>query len=129
MKIGLYLKTVTGAALGVASAVFGPMDAMFYGLVFCIVADYITGICAAVYNKSLDSRTGFLGILKKIVILVVVALSYRVGEIAGVTAIRDVVIGFYIANEGLSILENAARMNIKCMEKLKVFLAQIGESK
>ena len=129
MKIALYLKTVTGALLGIASAVFGPLDALFYGLVFCVVADYITGICAAVYKRNLDSRTGFLGILKKIVILTVVALAHTVGEIAGVPAVRDVVIGFYIANEGLSILENAAKMNIKCVEKLKVFLTQIGENK
>ena len=127
MKIAPYLKTVTGALLGVASTIFGPLDALFYGLVFCIVADYITGICAAVYERNLDSRTGFLGILKKIVILTVVALSHTIGEVAGVSAIRELVIGFYIANEGLSILENAAKMNIKCMEKLKVFLAQIGE--
>ena len=127
MKIALYIKTVTGALLGVVSTIFGPLDALFYGLVFCIVADYITGICAAVYKRTLDSRTGFLGILKKIVILTVVALSHTIGEVAGVPAIRELVIGFYIANEGLSILENAAKMNIKCMEKLKVFLAQIGE--
>ena len=127
MRMSLYLKTLAGAFAGVVSAVFGRLDAYFYGLVFCIVADYITGICAAVYEKKLDSRTGFLGILKKIVILTVVALSHTVGEVADIPAIRDMVIGFYIANEGLSILENAARMNIKGTEKLKQFLTQLKE--
>lgn len=127
MKMTLYLKAVSVAFCGIASTVFGPLDAYLYGLVFCIVADYITGICAAVYEKSLDSRTGFVGILKKIVILTVVALSHTVGEMANMPAIRDMVIGFYIANEGLSILENSARMNIKGTEKLKDFLRQLGE--
>lgn len=129
MRITFYLKAVAVAFCGIASTVFGPLDAYFYGLVFCIVADYITGICAAVYEKSLDSRTGFVGILKKIVILTVVALSHTVGEVANIPAIRDMVIGFYIANEGLSILENSARMNIKGTEKLKEFLRQLGENK
>ena len=128
MKTAVYLKAVTGAFVGIVSTVFGPMDAYFYGLVFCIVADYITGLCAAVYEKTLDSRTGFVGILKKIVILTVVALSHTVGEVLCLPAVRDMVIGFYIANEGLSILENAARMNIKGTEKLKKFLTQLGET-
>ena len=127
MKTTFYLKTVTGALIGVISTLFGSLDAYLYGLMFCIVADYITGICAAFYEKKLDSRTGFVGILKKIVILTVVALSHTLGEVANIPTIRNVVIGFYIANEGLSILENAARMNIKGTEKLKEFLTQLSE--
>ena len=118
----LYLKGVTGAIAGI---VFGPLDGLFYSLVFCVVADYITGICAAVYQKKLDSRIGYVGILKKVVLMTVVALAYIIGQVAGVPAIRDVVIGFYIANEGLSILENASKMNIKYTEKLKNWLSQL----
>lgn len=121
----LYLKGVTGAIAGIASVVFGPLDGLFYSLVFCVVADYITGICAAVYQKKLDSRIGYVGILKKVVLMTVVALAYIIGQVAGVPAIRDVVIGFYIANEGLSILENASKMNIKYTEKLKNWLSQL----
>lgn len=128
MKATFCLKTVAGAFVGILSTLFGNLDAYLYGLVFCIIADYITGICAAVYEKSLDSRTGFVGILKKIVILTVVALSHTLGEVANVPTIRNVVIGFYIANEGLSILENAARMNIKGTKKLKEFLKQLSET-
>lgn len=127
MKTTVFIKTLTGAAAGLVSVIFGPLNAYFYGLVICIIADYLTGICAAVYERKLDSRTGFLGILKKFVILIVVALSHVVGEIAGAPAVRDMVIGFYIANEGLSILENAARMNVKGTQKLKKFLIQLGQ--
>ncbi len=129
MNLAVYLKALTGVFMGIIATVFGPLDALFYGLIFCIVADYITGICSAIYEKNLDSRTGFLGILKKIVILIVVALSNTVGEVLALPATRDMVIGFYIANEGLSILENAARMNIKGTEKLKKFLLQLTEEK
>lgn len=126
-KITLYLKSVTAALAGIASAVFGPLNTLFYGLVFCVVADYITGICAAIYQKKLDSRVGYMGILKKVVLMMIVALAYTVGQVAGVPAIRDVVIGFYIANEGLSILENASKMNIKYTEKLKNWLSQLSD--
>ncbi|MBO5733572.1 MAG: phage holin family protein [Clostridia bacterium] len=127
MKITLYLKAVTGALAGIVSAVFGPLDAFFYGLVFCVVADYITGICAAIYEKKLDSRVGYVGILKKVVIMTIVALAHTIGQVATIPEIRDVVIGFYIANEGISILENASKMNIKYTNKLKNWLTQLQE--
>ena len=66
-----------------------------------------------------------MGILKKVVLMTVVALAHVVGNVADVPAIRDIVIGFYIANEGLSILENAAKMDIKYTEKLKNWLCQL----
>ena len=124
-KMALYLKSVTGVLAGIISAIFGPLNTLFYGLVFCVVADYITGICAAIYQRKLDSRVGYMGILKKVVLMTVVALAHVVGNVADVPAIRDIVIGFYIANEGLSILENAAKMDIKYTEKLKNWLSQL----
>ncbi len=126
-KMALYLKAFTAALAGIASAVFGPLDALFCGLVFCVVADYITGICAAVYERKLDSRTGYVGILKKVVLMTIVALAHVVGQVSAMPAVRDIVIGFYIVNEGLSILENASKMNIKYTEKLKDFLWQLQE--
>lgn len=126
-KITFCVKSAAGVAAGIASAVFGPLNTLFYGLLFCVVADYITGICAAIYQRRLDSRAGFDGILKKAVLMTVVALAHVVGKVIGIAAIRDVVIGFYIANEGLSILENAAKMDIKYTEKLKTWLSQLRE--
>ncbi len=128
-KMALYFKTVAGALTGIASAVFGPLDAFFYGLVFCVVADYLTGICAAIYERKLDSRVGYAGILKKVVLMTIVALAHVVGAVAKIPEIRDVVIGFYIANEGISILENAAKMNIKYTKKLKNWLIQLQDDK
>ncbi len=125
MDKATYLKMIVGALSGIASTLFGSLDAMLYGLLFCVCADYITGICAAVYEKKLNSRTGFCGILKKIVILTIVALSHVLGNIVGTPSLRDLIIGFYIANESLSILENATRMQIKYTGKLKDILEQL----
>lgn len=122
-----YTKVVCGALSGMVSALFGTMDAFFYGLLFCISADYITGILAALYEQKLDSRVGFRGVLKKIVILTIVSLAHFLGEVTKIPALRDLVIGFYIANESLSILENATRMQIPCTDKLKDVLKQLKE--
>ncbi|MBQ4086986.1 MAG: phage holin family protein [Clostridia bacterium] len=121
------IKMLSGMAGGLLSALFGEPDAFLYGLLFCICADYITGILAAIYRKSLNSRTGFRGILKKIVILILVSLSYRLGEVVHFPALRDVICTFYIANESLSVLENAAVMQIPYSEKLKTILEQLKE--
>ena len=120
-----YTKVVCGALSGMVSTLFGTMDAFFYGLLFCISADYITGILAALYEQKLDSRVGFRGVLKKIVILTIVSLAHFLGEVTKIPALRDLVIGFYIANESLSIL--ATRMQIPCTDKLKDVLKQLKE--
>ncbi len=127
MDIVTWIKMVCGAIAGLLSYVFGGLDVLLTALLICIVIDYITGICAAIYQGRLNSTTGFRGILKKVVILLVVALAYTVGHIVGVDSVRDLVIGFYIANEGISILENAGRMNVPVCKQLAVILEQLRE--
>ncbi len=125
MEKTLWIKTACAALGGMVSALFGQPDALLYALLFAVCADYITGLFAAAYEKKLSSRTGFRGIMKKIVILILVALSYRIGQTIGITELRDMVCGFYIANESLSVLENASRMDIPCTKKLKHVLEQL----
>lgn len=125
MEKTIWIKAIGAALGGMLSALFGQPDALLYALLFAICADYITGLFAAAYEKKLSSRTGFRGIMKKIVILILVALSYRIGKIVELSALRDMVCGFYIANESLSVLENAARMDIPCTGKLKDVLEQL----
>ena len=100
---------------------------MMQVLLFCIIADYISGIMAALYLGKLNSKVGFKGIVKKIAILLVVALAVEIGRVTGATMIRDRVIGFYIANEGISILENVGRMDVPYLSKLKDILEQLKE--
>lgn len=98
---------------------------LFVALLWCVLIDYITGICTAIYQKRLNSETGFKGILKKFVILCIVALAHELAVVVGVPELRDLVVGFYIANEGISILENAGKMNIPVAKGLSEFLEQL----
>lgn len=104
----------------------GGIDVALQSLIIVIVIDYLTGIASAVYNKELSSKTGLKGILKKFSYLLVVALSVVVDNLLGQSGlIRTLVIYFFVANDGLSIVENMAEMNIKLPNKLIDALEQI----
>ena len=120
-----WIKLVCGAVAGLISFIFGGLDMLFSALLVCIVVDYLTGVLAALYEKRLNSEVGFRGIIKKVVILLIVVLAHMIENAAGISGIRDIVIGFYIANEGISILENAGRMNVPVCDKLAKYLEQV----
>ena len=121
------IKVVFSAIMTALSYLFGGFDGLLIALIFCIVADYITGVLAAIYEKKLNSQVGFKGIIKKVVILIIVALSVEISAITGADSIRDLVICFYIANEGISLLENAGRMDVPFLSKLKDLLEQLKD--
>lgn len=82
-------------------------------LMLCVVFDYFTGIFAAWAEKTLSSRIGFVGIAKKAIIFILVAVCHKVDLVLGnAHFFRDAVVFFYIANEMLSILENAGRIGV-----------------
>lgn len=120
-----WTKITFGVISSVLTYLFGGADMLLKALIFCIIADYITGIMSAVYLRKLNSHTGYKGILKKIAILVTVALGHIIGMLVGQESVREIVIGFYIANEGISILENVGRMDVKYLDKLKDILEQL----
>ena len=108
----------------------GGMDGFLFALVAFVVIDYITGVMCAVVDRKLSSEVGFRGIFKKIVIFCMVAVAHIIDtQILGVagdgSAIRTAVIFFYLANEGLSILENTTRLGLPVPDKLKSILAQL----
>lgn len=104
----------------------GGFDVAIQSLLIVIVIDYLTGIASAIYNKELSSKTGFKGIIKKFCYLLVVALSVVIDNLLGQSGlIRSLVIYFFVANDGLSIIENMAEMNIKLPQKLIDALEQI----
>ena len=117
---------ITGIAGGVIASLFGAWDKLLWALVVLMVLDYVTGVIKGIYTKKLSSDIGFKGLLKKIMILVIVALSNVAQQLTGENiAIREIVIMFYIANEGISILENASVLLPKTPEKLKDILLQL----
>lgn len=104
----------------------GGVDIALQSLLIVIVIDYLTGIASAIYNKELSSKIGFKGIIKKFSYLLVVALSVVIDNLLGQSGlIRSLVIYFFVANDGLSIIENMAEMNVKLPQKLINALEQI----
>lgn len=109
----------------------GGNDGFIYALLAFVVIDYITGIMCAIADKELSSEVGFKGICKKVLIFALVGIGnlldiYILGQ-AGI--LRNVVIFFYLSNEGVSILENSAHLGLPVPEKLKEILKQLHNGK
>ena len=105
----------------------GGCDGLLYALLAFVVIDYITGIMCAVVDKKLSSAVGFKGICKKVLVLMLVGVANVVDiHIVGTgSALRSAVICFYLSNEGLSLLENAAHIGLPIPDKMKDVLAQL----
>ena len=105
----------------------GGVDGLMIALVIFMVLDYITGLMCAVIDKKLSSAVGFNGICKKVLILMLVGVANVVDiHIVGTgSALRSAVICFYLPNEGLSLLENAAHIGLPIPDKMKDVLAQL----
>ena len=124
-----WLKAAAAALGGAAAYLWGPWDALIIALVIFVVLDYITGIAKAAICRELSSKAGFHGLLKKVAIFVLVAIGTVMDSVipAANHAIRSAVIMFYIANEGLSILENAGEIGLPMPEALKAALKKLSE--
>jgi len=107
----------------------GGFDGLLYALVVFMVVDYITGVMCAVSDKKLSSAVGFKGICRKVLILMLVGIANLLDvEVIGTGAVlRTAVIFFYLSNEGVSLLENAAHLGLPIPEKLKAILAQLHD--
>lgn len=107
----------------------GGLDGLLTALLILMVIDYITGIMCAIVDKKLSSAVGFKGICKKVLILMLVGVAHIVDmHVVGTgEALRSAVICFYLSNEGVSVLENAAHLGLPVPEKLKVILAQLHD--
>lgn len=108
----------------------GGLDAILICLIAMLVIDYITGVLSAVHSSTVNSEIGWKGIVKKVVTLLIVALAFIIETATdGLFAIREIVIMFFIANEAISIIENAGKIGIPIPEKLKNILTQIKGEK
>lgn len=125
MNNGVKAALATLCAIG--GFLFGDMDGLMYTLIALIVLDYISGVIAAVIEKKLSSEIGAKGIAKKVLMLLIVAVA----NIVDINVIREghvlksVTIFFYIANEGISLLENGSRLGVPFPKKLLDVLEQL----
>ncbi len=120
--------TIFGSLIGFF---LGDLDIFIYSLTAFVIGDYISGIIRAGFERKLSSKIGFKGILKKIMIFIIVGIANICDKnlIKNQAMIRSSIIFFYIANEGLSILENALAMDLPIPKKLKILLEQFKEEK
>ena len=116
--------TATGGWLG---WFLGGCDGLLYALIAFVVIDYITGVMCAVIDHRLSSEVGFKGIFKKVLIFLLVGVAniLDVQVIGTGCVLRTAVIFFYISNEGVSLLENAAYLGLPVPEKIKTVLEQL----
>lgn len=125
-----YIKIFLGLFNSAIGYLLGGFDTMLISLLIFMIIDYITGIIKAIIDKKLSSKIGYIGICKKFLILFVIVISTILDRIVGLdNSIRYLVIGFYLANEGLSILENAVEIGIPVPEKIKDVLNNINEER
>lgn len=107
----------------------GGCDGLLYALIAFVVIDYITGVMCAVTDKKLSSAVGFKGICRKVLIflLVGIANALDVQVIGSSSVLRTAVIFFYISNEGVSLLENAAHLGLPVPDRIKTVLEQLHD--
>lgn len=119
---------ITSAAVcGVCGFLWGQADGFLYALMAFMCIDYISGVIAACVCHELSSKVGFRGLAKKCMILMLVVVGHLLDAhvLGGGSVCRSAVIGFYIANEGISILENCGAIGIPLPQKLLDVLKQL----
>ena len=107
----------------------GGCDGLLYALIAFVAIDYITGGMCAINDHSLSSEVGFRGICRKVLIFLLVGIAniLDVNVIGTGSVLRTAVIFFYISNEGVSLMENAAHLGLPVPEKIKVVLEQLHD--
>lgn len=128
-----YFKIII-AALGTGITwLFGTWDTALIVLVSFMALDYLTGVLRAIVNKEVSSDTGLKGIARKTVIFIVLIVAVLLDRLlnTGTWVFRTLICYFYIANEGISLLENCAGLGLPIPDKLKDSLVQLkdGEKK
>ena len=123
------IQLVFTAVGGLLGYFLGGSDGLLYALLAFVVADYITGMMCAIADKTLSSEVGFKGICRKVLIFLLVGIANVLDvQVIGTGCIlRTAVIFFYISNEGVSLLENAAHLGLPIPEKLKDILEQLHD--
>ena len=117
---------ISSTLFTVVAYFLGGWDNALKTLILVMDLDYIPGICKAIKQKKLNSKAGLLGFLKKFGYLVIVALAVVIDHLSGETGVvRTMVIYFFIANDGLSILENWGAIGLPLPKKIFELLEQL----
>ena len=130
-RLLIRLKAGLAALGGVVGWFFGEVDGLLYTLIAFVVVDYLTGVLKAIVEKKLSSSLGAKGITKKIIVFLLVGIAHLLDReiLKAGDMLRNAVVFFYIANEGISIFENSIILGLPVPEKLKDVLLNLGKSK
>ena len=107
----------------------GGCDGLLYALIAFVVIDYITGVMCAISDKTLSSEVGFKGICRKVLVFLLVGIGniIDVQVLGSPGVLRTAVIFFYLSNEGVSLLENAAHLGLPVPDAIKTVLEQVHD--
>ena len=121
-----FVFTAVGGWLGYF---IGGCDGLLIALVVFVAVDYLTGVMCAISDKKLSSEVGFKGICRKVLIFLLVGIANILdAQVIGTgSVLRTAVIFFYLSNEGVSLLENAAHLGLPVPEKIKTVLEQLHD--
>lgn len=124
-----WIKVFFTAIGGYLGLFLGGCDGFLYALLVFIILDYITGLMVAIMQRKVSSEIGFLGICKKVLIFMLVAVGQIIDSkiIGQGGVIRTAIIFFYLSNEGISIIENASMMGLPIPQKLRDVLEQLKD--
>ncbi|MCX0403682.1 phage holin family protein [Clostridium perfringens] len=130
-KLFDYIKLLVMALGTGLTWLLGVWDMPLITLVIFMILDQLTGVIRGYVNKDLSSDVGLKGIARKCVILIVLIVAVSLDRLlnTGSWMFRTMVAYFYIANEGISLLENCASLGAPIPEKLKDALIQLKEGK
>ena len=107
----------------------GGCDGLLYALIAFVAIDYITGVMCAISDKTLSSEVGFRGICRKVLIFLLVGIGniIDVQVLGSPGVLRTAVIFFYLSNEGVSLMENAAHLGLPVPDAIKTVLEQLHD--
>lgn len=125
------IKSISAILCGLAGFLWGEMDGLMVALIAFICIDYITGLIVGAVQHKLNSQVGFIGLIRKALILIVVSVAHIIDTqiLGGESSVfRSAACGLYLANEGLSILENCGKLGVPYPRKLRDILEQLRDN-
>jgi len=126
----LWIQAICAAVGGFLAWYLGDMDGFLYALIAFVVADFLTGIFCAIHDRALSSRVGWRGIFRKVCIFILLGVGTMLDRyvlLGENHIIRSAICFFYLSNEGISLLENAARLGLPIPRKLRDVLVQLRD--
>lgn len=119
------IKMTVAVIGGTIASLLGGFDILLKALLTFVILDYTTGVIKAIHLKELSSSVGFIGIARKVMIFVLVAVAVQIDQTFGTDQLRNITITFYAVNEALSIIENSSKIGLPVPKKIIKVLEQL----